>query len=72
MYVLQEPELTMIEEQCDAEWGAVVSRTNFAQDWAREANEAKQALAPTAKVPDEYRRHDLVFSEEAAKCFPPS
>ena len=34
MYVLQEPELTMIEEQCDTEWGAVVSRTNFAQDWA--------------------------------------
>ena len=34
MYILQEPELTMIEEQCDAEWGTVVSRTNFAQDWA--------------------------------------
>ena len=30
IYVLQEPELTMVEEQCDAEWGAVVSRTNFA------------------------------------------
>ena len=30
MYVLQKPELTMIEEQCDAKWGTVVSRTNFA------------------------------------------
>ena len=27
---------------------------------------------PTVKVPNEYRQHDLVFSEEAAKCFPPS
>ena len=70
MYVLQEPELTMIEEQCDTEWGAVVSRTNFAQDWVREANEAKQALALTVKVPDEYHWHNLVFSEEAAKHFP--
>jgi gag-polyprotein putative aspartyl protease len=72
MYVLQEPELTMIEEQCNAEWGAVVLRTNFAQDWAREANEAKQALVLTVRVPDEYHRHNLVFSEEAAKRFPPS
>ena len=72
MYVLQKSELTMIEERCDAKWGAVVSRTNFAQDWAREANEAKQVLALTAKVPNEYCQHELVFSEEAAKCFPPS
>ena len=70
MYVLQEPELTMIEEQCDAEWGTVVSRTNFAQDWVQEANEAKQALVLAAKVPDEYHWHNLVFSEKAAKHFP--
>ena len=72
MCVMQKPELTMIEEQCNTKWGAVVSRTNFAQDWAQEVNDAKQVLVLTAKVPDEYCQHELVFSKEAAKRFPPS
>ena len=41
MCTMWEPGLTMIEEQSDAEWGAMIVRTNFAQNWAREANEAK-------------------------------
>ena len=61
------PELTMIEEQSDAEWGAMIARMNFAQNWAREANKAKQEQAPIAELPEEYKRHAQIFSEEVAK-----
>ena len=47
-----------------------MSRTNFAQDWAREAKEASPKQE--AVLPEEYDRHQVVFSEEAAKRFPPS
>ena len=55
MCTMWEPGLTMIEEQSDAEWGAMIARTNFAQNWAREANEAKQEQAPIAELPEEYK-----------------
>ena len=30
------------EERIDKEWETMVARTNFAQDWAQEANKDKQ------------------------------
>ena len=33
---------TREEEEVDEEWEAMVARTNFAQDWAWEANKDKQ------------------------------
>jgi Reverse transcriptase (RNA-dependent DNA polymerase) len=41
-----------------------------AQEWAIEA--AKKRTPKDAEVPKEYRRHAIVFSEEAAHQFPPS
>ena len=41
---------------------------NFAQEWVR-ATTKDQA---TTKLPKQYERHKVVFSEEAAKRFPPS
>ena len=63
-------ELTITEAVDNEDWGAVVSRTNFAQDWAREAKEASPKQEAT--LPEEYNRHQIVFSKEAAKRFPPS
>jgi hypothetical protein len=34
-------------------WDAI-ARTNFAQDWSREANKAKQAQTTEARLPDKY------------------
>jgi hypothetical protein len=45
-------ELTITEAVNNEDWGAVVSRINFAQDWAREAKEA--SLKPEATLPVEY------------------
>jgi hypothetical protein len=39
-----------------------------AQEWAIEA--AKKRDPKDAEVPEEYRRHTIVFSEEAAHRFP--
>ena len=58
-------ELTITEAVDNEDWGAVVSRTNFAQDWAREAKEASPKQEAT--LPEEYDRHRVVFYEEAAK-----
>ena len=58
-------ELTITEAVDNEEWGTIVSRTNFAQDWAREAKEASPKQEAT--LPEEYNRHQVVFSEEAAK-----
>jgi hypothetical protein len=44
---------------------------NFAQDWAHEAKEAEKGQKPEARLPEEYQRHAVVFSEEAAKQFLP-
>ena len=63
-------ELTITEATDNEDWGAVVSRTKFAQDWAREAKEASPKQEAT--LPEEYDRHQVVFSEEAVKQFPPS
>jgi hypothetical protein len=52
----------------DTEW-CVVARTNFAQEWAREA---KQRQTSEVRLPDEYKRHKIIFDENAAKRFPPS
>ena len=45
----------------------IVNCTNFAQEWAIEANQNKHLEA----IPEEYRRHDKVFLETEAQCFPP-
>ena len=46
----------------------IINRTNFAQEWAIEANQNKHLEA----IPDEYRRHAKVFSEIEAQRFPPT
>jgi Reverse transcriptase (RNA-dependent DNA polymerase) len=54
-------------------WGTIpttINRTNVAQEWAIEA--AKQRNPRDAEVPIEYQQHEVVFSEKAAHCFPPS
>jgi hypothetical protein len=48
----------------------IVCKTNFAQEWAIEANKGKCAqTAGEPEIPPEYQRHAMVFSEEAAKHF---
>ncbi|KAH9969226.1 hypothetical protein BJV74DRAFT_784855, partial [Russula compacta] len=47
-----------------------VRKATFAQQWATEANKHKQKLMET-EIPEEYRRHKRVFSEEAVKALPP-
>jgi hypothetical protein len=44
-------------------------RTNFAQKWARE--EAAKQKPKVEGIPEEYQRHQKVFSEEESKRFPP-
>ena len=46
-----------------------VRRTNFAQQWAQQHNTAPKLTMDT--IPEKYRRHAMVFSEEASKRFPP-
>ena len=46
----------------------IIARTNFAQDWAHEANKDKQ---PEAILSGEYQQHAIIFDENAAKRFPP-
>jgi hypothetical protein len=62
--ILEEGEIEFYED----EWGAI-ARTNFAQEWAREA---KQAQTLEVRLPEEYQRHSIIFDENAAKRFPPS
>jgi hypothetical protein len=47
-----------------------VRQTNMAQQWAQEAEKGKVHLT-LETIPEEYRRHTKVFSEEEAKHFPP-
>jgi Reverse transcriptase (RNA-dependent DNA polymerase) len=47
-----------------------VRQTNVAQQWAQEAERGKVHLT-LKTIPEEYRQHAKVFSEEEAKCFPP-
>ena len=46
-----------------------VNKTNFAQEWARAA---MKDTPITIELPKQYECHKIVFSEEAAKRFPPS
>jgi len=46
-----------------------MQRTTFATQWAVAAEKGKQK---EPQIPEEYERHKIVFSEEAAKRFPPS
>ena len=46
----------------------IINRTNFAQEWAIEANQNKHLEA----IPDKYQRHTKVFSEAEAQRFPPT
>ena len=41
--------------------------TNVVQQWVQDAHQEDGAPS----LPDEYRRHEWVFDEEWAKCFPP-
>ena len=61
----KQEELIITEATDNEEWGAIVSRTNFAQEWAQEVKEASPKQE--AMLPEEYNRHQIVFSEEAAK-----
>ena len=45
----------------------IINRTNFAQEWAIEANQNKHLKA----IPEEYQQHDKVFSKTEAQRFPP-
>ena len=49
---------------------AIFMRRSIAQDWAREANKNKVTLTEDT-LPEEYKRHAKVFSEEESKRFPP-
>ena len=60
------------EERMDEEWEVMVAKTNFAQDWAQEANKNKQEQGKNPTLPPEYERHARIFDENAAKRFPPS
>ena len=48
-----------------------VCATHFAQEWAIKAHDTSKELS-TDNLPEEYKRHWKVFSEEEAKRFPPS
>jgi hypothetical protein len=48
-----------------------VHATHFAQEWAIKAHNSNKEPSLT-NLPDEYKRHWKVFSEEEAKHFPPS
>jgi hypothetical protein len=51
----------------------IICKTNFAQEWAIEANKNKHAQTiEEPEVPREYQQHAMVFSETAAKHFPPA
>ena len=58
------------EEEMDEEWE--IARTNFAQDWAQEANKNKQEQGKNPTLPPEYEQHAHIFDKNAAKHFPPS
>ena len=45
-----------------------ILKVNMAQQWAEAAQQGKKEV----QIPKRYREYKEVFSEEAAKCFPPS
>ena len=48
-----------------------VHATHFAQEWAIKAHDMSKELSSNS-LPEEYKRHWKVFSEEEARHFPPS
>jgi hypothetical protein len=44
-----------------------ILKVNMAQQWAEAAQQGKEV-----QIPERYKEYEEVFSEEAAKCFPPS
>jgi hypothetical protein len=42
------------EEEVDIKWGVMVAKTNFAQDWAQEANRDKQERGENPMLPIKY------------------
>ena len=45
-------------------------KQNIAQEWAKEASKGQNKLSLDT-IPEEYRRHAKVFSDEETKRFPP-
>jgi RNase H-like domain found in reverse transcriptase/Reverse transcriptase (RNA-dependent DNA polymerase) len=69
--------LAMKKAQEDEAWEKgnklIVCKTNFAQEWAIEANKGKcTQTAGEPEIPPEYQWHATVFSEEATKRFLPA
>jgi hypothetical protein len=51
---------------------AEICKTHFAQDWAIQGKVQQQQESMEAKgIPEEYRWHHKVFSDQQAMCFPP-
>jgi Reverse transcriptase (RNA-dependent DNA polymerase) len=66
--------------QMEPEWEAgdelIICKTHFAQDWAiaerAQKGKDKEVTVVDIGIPDEYKQHSKVFSEEGAKQFPPT
>jgi hypothetical protein len=44
-----------------------INKASISQEWANREKCNQEEVV----IPDEYKRHEAVFSEEGAKCFPP-
>ena len=66
--------ITMETKRADFEEGdeihVTIGRTNVAQEWAQKTHEGKE-LMTEASIPAQYKDFADVFSEEAARRFPP-
>jgi hypothetical protein len=49
----------------------MLQKVSFAQQWAAIADKTKERLKKGG-IPHKYRNHQMVFSEEGAKCLLPS
>jgi hypothetical protein len=50
-----------------------ICKMHFAQEWAIEGRDQwRQESVEVKGIPEEYRRHHKVFSDQQATCFPPS
>jgi len=54
----------------DDEVHLVINKTNLAQQWAEAAQEGKEVMT-VSTIPEHYMEYKEVFSEEAARHFPP-
>ncbi len=48
----------------------VINKTNLAQQWAEAAHKGKETMTAST-IPEQYKEYAEVFSEEAARRFPP-